>query len=203
MCRSIHANTVTGNLAMRSTCNQHVMDTVCMYVLYLCIQCVHIITAILYSLQINNNGVLNFNTSTTEYVPQPFPISGNEYIALFWTDLDTNECPEIINTAYYRQFTVADSDSSSEFEQINKIVESSSEFKTISGCSALSFRARWAFAVTWREVRYYRGECDKVQKDVQLSFVPNIGLLSYNNVWSPLIPFSTMTFRLWWLLMVH
>jgi hypothetical protein len=119
------------------------------------------------AIHINNNGVLNFNSSTTEYVPQPFPISGNEYIALFWTDIDTTSCPEIINTVYYRQFTVADSDSSSAFEQINKIVELSSEFKTISGCSALSFQARWAFAVTWREVRYYRGECDKYN-DIQV-----------------------------------
>ena len=172
--------------------------------LYMYVYTVYTLTAILHSLQINNNGVLNFNTSTRTFVPQPFPISGNEYIALFWTDIDTTSCPEIINTVYYRQFTVADSDSSSAFEQINKIVELSSEFKTISGCSALSFQARWAFAVTWREVRYFSGECDKVQKDVQLSFLPSIRLLSYYyNVWSPFISFSTMIFRLWWLLMVH
>ena len=118
---------------------------------------------IIYIIQINNNGVLNFNNPTTAYRPQPFPISGNEYIATFWTDIDTTGCSEIDNTVYYREFNGSDSESYRAFENISKIVESSSEFQALSGCAQLSFRTTWAFAVTWREVKYYGGNCDKVR----------------------------------------
>ena len=42
------------------------------------------------------------------------------------------------------------------------MVESSSDFQALSGCARVSFRTTWAFVVTWREVRYYSGSCDKV-----------------------------------------
>ena len=116
----------------------------------------------IYIVQINNNGVLNFNTPTTAYRPQPFPISGNIYIAPFWTDIDTRGCPEIDNTVYNREFKESDSNRYHVFENISKIVESSSVFQALSGHCQVPFRTTWAFAVTWREVKYHGVDCDKV-----------------------------------------
>jgi hypothetical protein len=124
------------------------------------------------AVHINNNGVLNFRAPTGAYAPRKFPITGNDYIAVFWSDLNTNECScaEIRNyTVYYKEFTVKDPGSSCVFEHIDRIVESSSDFKILAGCSRqISFETKWAFEVTWRELQYHSRDCTLVSEPYTL-----------------------------------
>ena len=75
---------------------------------------------------------------------------------------------------------MSDSDSNRAFKIINKMVESSSDFRALSGCAQVSFQTTWAFVVTWREVRYFDDVCDKVGTvHINMYFTYNIHII-YN-----------------------
>ena len=52
--------------------------------------------------QVNNNGVISFQTSVSQFTPDSFPLPGDlELIAPYWADVDTRGT----GTVWYRETT--------------------------------------------------------------------------------------------------
>ena len=64
-----------------------------------------------------------------------------------------NDCGNLTNSVYYKEYLQSDQGSTSVLEQVSKIVFSSTEFRQLAGCA--QFTAKWAFVVTWIEAGDY------------------------------------------------
>ncbi|NXS59617.1 TECTA protein, partial [Brachypteracias leptosomus] len=90
-------------------------------------------------LQVNNNGVISFDTRVSQYTPEPFPLAdGRPFVTPFWADVDNVRGGDI----FYRQSTQRDL-----LETITRDINR--YFPN------LPYVASWAFVATWEHVAYY------------------------------------------------
>ena len=101
----------------------------------------------MYILQVNDNGVISFNSRFSYSTPRPLPLNGSDQIiAPYWADVDTRTVGEI----FYRQST-----------DPNLLARTSREIQ-----SALSLthdiELKSLLIATWDMVGYYLWNADKV-----------------------------------------
>ena len=102
------------------------------------------------SLQVNNNGVISFDASVTDYTSEPLPISGSHVLlSPYWADVDTR--PTNGSFVHYRQSTDQVLLNTTE-EQIRELFSSDIE----------TFTPTFLFIATWDHVGYYNLHTDKV-----------------------------------------
>ena len=111
---------------------------VCIYIIFICIS---------YCKQVNDNGVISFNSPYNIRTPRLLPLSGtDQIIAPYWADVDTRGTGDI----FYRQST-----DSSLLARASREIQSafpSSQNVTITNL----------LIATWDEVGYYFRNDDKV-----------------------------------------
>jgi len=91
--------------------------------------------------QINNNGILSFNTSFYDYTPEYFPLSSNiSLIAPFWADSDTRSRGTV-------WFGIRSND-------LNLLARASQDVKRYF-TSQQYFEPNFLFVSTWDEVPHY------------------------------------------------
>ncbi|KAL8220175.1 UNVERIFIED_CONTAM: hypothetical protein K2H54_040035 [Gekko kuhli] len=98
------------------------------------------------SLYVNNNGVVSFENSVSQFTPDPFPLTdGRAFVAPFWADVDNRITGEV----YYRE---------SQDEQLLQRVTADVNvyFPTE------TFVATWVFVATWDRVAFYGSLSSKV-----------------------------------------
>ena len=101
----------------------------------------------MYILQVNDDGVISFNSPFGDDTPRPLPLSGSDQIiAPYWADVDTRGIGQI----FYRQST-----------DPSLLARASREIQ-----SALSLthevELKSLLITTWDIVGYYSGNSDKV-----------------------------------------
>ena len=113
-----------------------------------CFPSMHVLVDILF-LQVNDNGVLSFNTSMTASDPQSFPKAGDrfELIAPFWSDVDTSVGN---GSVFYRQTNASELLQKAGTE----IQEAFAEFH--------DYRPTLLLIVTWDHVRSHRLQSETV-----------------------------------------
>jgi len=90
-------------------------------------------------LQVNTIGIISFKQSFTHPQPTSFPLKNVDIIAPFWTDIDVNKSGNVL----FQE--VSDTDV---LERItNDIITAYPSFT--------SFRAQWAFIVTWDNISIF------------------------------------------------
>ncbi|PIO32804.1 hypothetical protein AB205_0165870 [Aquarana catesbeiana] len=117
-------------------------------------------------LYVNNNGLLSFNSPTSQYVPQALPAAfGNPFLAIFWADVDNRLAGDI----YYREST-----------DPSLLSRATTDIRTY--FYAVNFTAQWVFVATWHRVAYYgEGTPNKVNTfQAVLSTDGNQTFLLYN-----------------------
>ena len=110
--------------------------------------------------QINNNGLLSFETPVPDYTPRDFPIKAEDsvrgvgvaFIAPFWADVDTRDGH---GTVFFRSTT-----SDTTLALIKDVVSSSRAGADL----AARFNPKWALVATWEEVGYYEKKGDMVSR---------------------------------------
>ena len=90
-------------------------------------------------MQVNNNGIISFNTSYVYYNPTPFPVSGTNVLAPYWADFDTR--PHEGGTVFYRETT-----NSTLLKRASVDVQNA---------FASTFFATHLFIATWNATGYY------------------------------------------------
>ncbi|NXO00460.1 SNED1 protein, partial [Rhinopomastus cyanomelas] len=113
-------------------------------------------------LQVNNNGVVSFDSPVKQYQPQPLPLAdGRPFVAPFWGDVDNVRGGEV----FYRE--------SSDPELLARVTADISSYFPDS-----HFVATWAFVATWDRVNYYGSTTNKANTfqavlatDSKVSFV--------------------------------
>ena len=105
------------------------------------------IIRICYIIQVNDDGVISFNSRFSDDTPRPLPLSGtDQIIAPYWADVDTRGTGQI----FYRQST-----------DPSLLARASSEIQ-----SALSLtrgiELKSLLIATWDGVGYYYSNTDKV-----------------------------------------
>ncbi|PIO32811.1 hypothetical protein AB205_0165870 [Aquarana catesbeiana] len=116
--------------------------------------------------KVNNNGLLSFNSPTSQYVPQALPAAfGNPFLAIFWADVDNRLAGDI----YYREST-----------DPSLLSRATTDIRTY--FYAVNFTAQWVFVATWHRVAYYgEGTPNKVNTfQAVLSTDGNQTFLLYN-----------------------
>ncbi|XP_068098421.1 uncharacterized protein, partial [Hyperolius riggenbachi] len=98
------------------------------------------------SLYVNNNGLLSFRSSVSQFTPQQLPVAlGNPFLAVFWADINNQVAGDI----YYRQSTDPD-----------LLHQVSSDIRTYFHDE--DFTAQWVFVATWHRVAYFGSNTNKV-----------------------------------------
>ncbi|XP_068098422.1 uncharacterized protein [Hyperolius riggenbachi] len=98
------------------------------------------------SLYVNNNGLLSFRSSISQFTPQQLPVAlGNPFLAVFWADINNQVAGDI----YYRQSTDPD-----------LLHQVSSDIRTYFHDE--DFTAQWVFVATWHRVAYFGSNTNKV-----------------------------------------
>lgn len=89
----------------------------------------------------NTNGLISFNRSISQYVPDPFPLVNDSrvMIAPFWADVDIGNGGEI----WYAADTSQD------------ILQRASQDVRDAFPASSGFTATWTFVATWYKVPYY------------------------------------------------
>ncbi|XP_077312595.1 uncharacterized protein LOC143933542 isoform X10 [Lithobates pipiens] len=116
-------------------------------------------------LYVNNNGLLSFASSISQFTPQALPVSfGNPFLAIFWADVNNALAGDI----YYREST-----------DPSLLSRATSDIRTY--FHAANFTAQWVFVATWHRVAYYGSSTNKVNTfQVVLSTDGNQTFLLYN-----------------------
>ena len=110
--------------------------------------------------QINNNGLLSFETPVRDYTPRDFPLKAEDsvrgvgvaFIAPFWADVDTRDGH---GKVFFRSTT-----DNPTLALIKDVVSSSQAGVDL----AARFNPKWALIATWEEVGYYDKKGDMVSR---------------------------------------
>ena len=95
-----------------------------------------------YFMQVNNNGIISFESSFSQFNPSRFPrFAGNELIAPFWADADTRENGS--GTVFYRETTNP------------ALLQRAS--REIQDGLLVSFSPSHLFIATWDSIGYFGG----------------------------------------------
>jgi len=98
-------------------------------------------------MQVNNNGLVSFESSFSQFNPRRFPInSGNALIAPFWADADTRENGS--GTVFYRETTNP------------TLLQRAS--REIQDGLLVSFSPSHLFIATWDSIGYFNRRTDRV-----------------------------------------
>ena len=102
--------------------------------------------------QVNNNGVVSFDSAVSAYTPESFPITGSALLSPYWGDVDTRGTGRV----FYR--------GSTDPTLLNRASENiRSVFPEFNAPpSATPFTATYLFIATWDHVGYYDSHADKV-----------------------------------------
>ncbi|PIN93177.1 hypothetical protein AB205_0035040 [Aquarana catesbeiana] len=116
-------------------------------------------------LYVNNNGLLSFASSISQFTPQALPVSfGNPFLAIFWADVYN----ELAGDIYYREST-----------DPSLLSRATSDIRTY--FHAMNFTAQWVFVATWHRVAYFGSSTNKVNTfQAVLSTDGNQTFLLYN-----------------------
>ncbi|KAL7981166.1 hypothetical protein Chor_005400, partial [Crotalus horridus] len=99
-----------------------------------------------HSLYVNNNGVVSFGNSVSQFTPDPFPLmDGRAFVAPFWADVDNRITGEV----YYRQ--------SQDQGLLRRVTADINAYFPHE-----KFTATWAFVATWDQVAFYGSLSTKV-----------------------------------------
>ncbi|XP_026502938.1 sushi, nidogen and EGF-like domain-containing protein 1, partial [Terrapene carolina triunguis] len=98
------------------------------------------------SLYVNNNGVVSFGVSVSQYTPDPFPLAdGRPFVAPYWGDVNNNLGGDV----YYRE--------TQNPELLRRLTRDINQY-----FPEIPFTATWAFVATWDRVAYYGSTSQKV-----------------------------------------
>ncbi|NXL40927.1 TECTA protein, partial [Glaucidium brasilianum] len=98
-------------------------------------------------LQVNNNGVISFDSQVSEYTPDPFPLAdGRPFVTPYWSDVNNVAGGDV----FYRQTT--------DPTLLALVTQNINQY-----FPDVSYTATWAFVATWDHVAYYGTESDKVR----------------------------------------
>ena len=103
-------------------------------------------------MQVNNNGVVSFDTRVSGFTPQPFPITGSALLSPYWGDVDTRGTGNV----YYRGTT----DSTVLNRASENIRSIFPEFNT--PLALTPFTATYLYIATWDHVGYFSRHTDRV-----------------------------------------
>uniref|UniRef100_A0A674JID2 NIDO domain-containing protein n=1 Tax=Terrapene triunguis TaxID=2587831 RepID=A0A674JID2_9SAUR len=96
--------------------------------------------------QVNNNGVVSFGVSVSQYTPDPFPLAdGRPFVAPYWGDVNNNLGGDV----YYRE--------TQNPELLRRLTRDINQY-----FPEIPFTATWAFVATWDRVAYYGSTSQKV-----------------------------------------
>ena len=100
-------------------------------------------------LQVNNNGLISFNSSlpSPNHIPTPLPLAGRPFVAPFWADIDTRG----IGAVWIRE-----TNNSAVLNRAREDIQTT--FKT-----PISFQPQFAFIATWDRVGYFSAQTDLVR----------------------------------------
>ncbi|XP_044847398.1 sushi, nidogen and EGF-like domain-containing protein 1 isoform X1 [Mauremys mutica] len=97
------------------------------------------------SLYVNNNGVVSFGVSVSQYTPDPFPLAdGRPFVAPYWGDVNNNLGGDV----YYRE--------TRDPELLRRLTRDINQY-----FPEIPFTATWAFVATWDRVAYYGSTSQK------------------------------------------
>ena len=103
----------------------------------------------MYFLQVNNNGVISFTTTVSQYTSSPFPLSGNlQLVAPYWGDVDTRGT----GTVWYREIT----------DMGSPLLANVSDLIRSAFVGQQTFVPTSLFIATWDHVGYFISRTDKV-----------------------------------------
>ncbi|NXE29678.1 TECTA protein, partial [Ardeotis kori] len=113
-------------------------------------------------LQVNNNGVVSFDTEVKQYTPDPFPLAdGRPFVAPYWGDVNN----VLGGDVFYRETT--------DPTLLARITKNLNEY-----FPKIPFTAMWAFVATWDHVAYYGSTSKKgntfqaaLTTDTKMSFI--------------------------------
>ena len=98
-------------------------------------------------MQVNNNGLISFQTAVSQFTPDSFPLSGDlELIALYWADVDTRGT----GTVWYR-----------ETDEPLLLDRAASDIQA-AFISQGSFAPTFLIIATWDHVGYFSRQIDRV-----------------------------------------
>uniref|UniRef100_A0A452H9M6 NIDO domain-containing protein n=1 Tax=Gopherus agassizii TaxID=38772 RepID=A0A452H9M6_9SAUR len=97
------------------------------------------------SLYVNNNGVVSFGVSVSQYTPDPFPLAdGRPFVAPYWGDVNN----VLGGDVYYRE--------TRDPELLRRLTRDINQY-----FPEIPFTATWAFVATWDRVAYYGSTSQK------------------------------------------
>ena len=110
--------------------------------------------------QINNNGLLSFESPVRDYTPRDFPLRAEDsvrgvgvaFISPFWADVDTRNGH---GTVFFNSTT-----NRTTLALVKDVVSSSQAGVDL----AARFNPKWALVATWEEVGYYDRKGDMVSR---------------------------------------
>ncbi len=112
----------------------------------------------MYSMQVNNNGLLSFLQGVSQFTPEAFPLTGGQkLIAPFWADVDTGGT----GTVWFR--TTTDS---------GLLARARDEVTAFFDQD--DFSPAYLFVATWDHVGYYSSRTDKVGIGIYLNGIVSV-----------------------------
>ena len=99
------------------------------------------VKSVLFTLQVNNNGDISFDTSVGTFTPETFPLANNlQLIAPFWADVDTT----VAGNVWYREASSERSLLQRARDEIRRALASQEDFQPT-----------FLFIATWDHVGSY------------------------------------------------
>ena len=98
----------------------------------------------------NNNGILSFTSTYTDFTAQPFPLQGVALVAPYWADVDTRSAGS--GLVWYRIT-----------QNATLLARAKHDIPIL--LTTADFTPQWLFIATWDHVGYYYLHSDKVLLD--------------------------------------
>eukprot|EP00057_Strongylocentrotus_purpuratus_P019877 XP_011674351.1 PREDICTED: sushi, nidogen and EGF-like domain-containing protein 1 [Strongylocentrotus purpuratus] len=114
------------------------------------------------SLFVNNNGVISFLVSVSQFTPDPFPLDdGRRLLTPFWADIDTRNG----GTLSYRQVL--------RYAQNDGIFLAADGIIRASFVDMRDFVSSWMYIATWDSVSFYGASDTSIRNSFQAVMVTN------------------------------
>ncbi|XP_030838223.1 sushi domain-containing protein 2-like, partial [Strongylocentrotus purpuratus] len=113
-------------------------------------------------MQVNNNGVISFLVSVSQFTPDPFPLDdGRRLLTPFWADIDTRNG----GTLSYRQVL--------RYAQNDGIFLAADGIIRASFVDMRDFVSSWMYIATWDSVSFYGASDTSIRNSFQAVMVTN------------------------------
>ncbi|XP_030834981.1 sushi, nidogen and EGF-like domain-containing protein 1 [Strongylocentrotus purpuratus] len=111
-------------------------------------------------MQVNNNGVISFLVSVSQFTPDPFPLDdGRRLLTPFWADIDTTNG----GTLSYRQVL--------RFAQNDAIFLEADDIIRASFVDMRDFVSSWMYITTWDSVAFFGASDTSIRNSFQAVMV--------------------------------